>query len=418
MEKSTRVCAWCGAAFESSHPRAICCSRECGQLRNRKRQNAKKYVTHEPATCPGCGVIFTPRRSDSTHCTTLCKQRDMYVPAVERNAPRSCEHCGEVFIPQRADKRFCSDLCQQRKRKDVPLTRDCIRCGVDISNTAPRIKYCEGCKAVRVREHYDQQNARARAHTKPPRVAVCAACGTEFSTRHSHAKFCSKACGEWTTRHPGVPRDLSRICVTCGAAFIGGTMAAKHCSLRCSSAASKRRTREIRTAYRPVVTCAACGKELPRGKRAGSKYCNIRCSRAYYVAPHRFADRFGRTCERCGVSIPDTERLNKRFCTSNCQVMFNQEMRRVRKRGLPVERISRAAIFERDNMVCHLCGGDITDKPVLDHIIPIARPDCPGHVWENVAAAHAFCNHSKRDRVKKSDYDLYERLLKERQAGR
>ena len=52
----------------------------------------------------------------------------------------------------------------------------------------------------------------------------------------------------------------------------------------------------------------------------------------------------------------------------------------------------------------------VTERPVLDHLIPLAHRDSPGHVRENVACAHAYCNASKRDRVRPEDYDLYIRL--------
>jgi 5-methylcytosine-specific restriction endonuclease McrA len=90
--------------------------------------------------------------------------------------------------------------------------------------------------------------------------------------------------------------------------------------------------------------------------------------------------------------------------------MHNQDMRRMRRRGLPAERISRAEIFERDGMLCHLCYLPITGKPTIDHIIPIATPGSPGHVWENLAAAHSTCNSGKRDRVRPEDWTLYEEL--------
>lgn len=96
--------------------------------------------------------------------------------------------------------------------------------------------------------------------------------------------------------------------------------------------------------------------------------------------------------------------------------MQNQDKRRTRKRGLPTEDVSRAEIFERDNMTCHLCGYEITDLPTIDHIVPISHPDCPGHVWENLAAAHSSCNIAKRDRVTQHDFDLYDRLSKLRQT--
>ncbi|MBF6411054.1 HNH endonuclease [Nocardia farcinica] len=97
---------------------------------------------------------------------------------------------------------------------------------------------------------------------------------------------------------------------------------------------------------------------------------------------------------------------------------MNQEMRRARKRGLPVEKISRAEIFERDDYTCHICCQPIDGSPVLDHLIPLALPDSPGHVRANVAAAHAFCNSSKCARVRPEDYELYLKLSKDQAAVR
>src|SRR5690348_10974975 len=121
MEKTTRTCAWCSGSFESDHPRAICCSRDCGQRHNRSTQNAKRYAKHDPIPCPTCGTVFTPPRSDSKWCSVACARKAKYVTAADRNEPRACEYCHAVFTPQRSDGRFCSDLCVQRNHKGVPL---------------------------------------------------------------------------------------------------------------------------------------------------------------------------------------------------------------------------------------------------------------------------------------------------------
>nr|WP_272924117.1 MULTISPECIES: HNH endonuclease [unclassified Streptomyces] len=68
-------------------------------------------------------------------------------------------------------------------------------------------------------------------------------------------------------------------------------------------------------------------------------------------------------------------------------------------------------------MVCHLCVMPIIGKPTIDHIIPIATPGSPGHVWENVAAAHSTCNSSKRNRVQPEDWVLYAELRLRRSDG-
>jgi 5-methylcytosine-specific restriction endonuclease McrA len=158
--------------------------------------------------------------------------------------------------------------------------------------------------------------------------------------------------------------------------------------------------------------CGYCRSEFTTA-RTNQKYCSEWCSDSgtnCRSAATAYDRRLGRTCERCGTAIPKTDRVNKRFCSETCQVCFNQELRRARKRGLPSERINRADVFARDNYTCHICMKPIEDKPVVDHLIPLALKDSPGHVWENVAAAHAYCNGSKGARVRPEDYDLYIRL--------
>ena len=62
------------------------------------------------------------------------------------------------------------------------------------------------------------------------------------------------------------------------------------------------------------------------------------------------------------------------------------------KKPLVSRRISRQAIFYRDNFTCQYCGLG-TKKLTIDHIIP--RSKGGKHTWENVASACAGCNHRK-----------------------
>lgn len=66
--------------------------------------------------------------------------------------------------------------------------------------------------------------------------------------------------------------------------------------------------------------------------------------------------------------------------------------RRSRIKNQTVGEVDYKAILERDGMVCHLCGGDITtfDDLHFDHVIPLARGG--EHSAENVKPSHAKCN--------------------------
>jgi 5-methylcytosine-specific restriction endonuclease McrA len=68
--------------------------------------------------------------------------------------------------------------------------------------------------------------------------------------------------------------------------------------------------------------------------------------------------------------------------------------RRARIRGNQVERISRRAVYERDQGRCYLCGKAVEpDHWHLEHIVPVARGG--SHCYGNVAVACPECNWRK-----------------------
>jgi predicted nucleic acid-binding Zn ribbon protein len=347
MLERTSACPECGAAFVTTHPRKRFCSRPCTTKASNRAQHLRGHPQRGPAKCPGCGNTFIQPRSDSTHCSAGCKRRHQYVPK-STNRCLTCQYCRRTFAPKRSDAKVCSALCAARLRKSIPLQRSCRECGVDISATNGRRKRCPACPAPK---------------PKSERVA-------EVKTRSI-----------W-----------HRLCAHCAEPFSTGTVSRKYCAPRCAMKAASDRHRRPRTRFPHPAQCRWCGGEHTNRSR---RFCEA---------------RNGRTCNRCGAPVADGKRLDARFCSSECQNRSNADRRRIRRRGLPMERISRADIFARDQMGCHLCGRRIDSNPTLDHIIPISHPACPGHVWENVAAAHNRCNIAKRDRVRPEDFALYERL--------
>ena len=68
--------------------------------------------------------------------------------------------------------------------------------------------------------------------------------------------------------------------------------------------------------------------------------------------------------------------------------------RRALKRGVTIEKVSRAVVYERDSGRCHLCGRKVNPKRWhLDHLIPLARGG--EHSYLNVAVACPKCNMHK-----------------------
>ena len=443
VSQRTCVCPVCKANFTTEHSRKVYCSHPCTVVGNNAKQRSRSRKRYEPRLCPRCGAPYVPVRSDSEYCSKQCARRARYVPQVKPDHSKTCRHCRRSFSAKRSDAQFCGETCIYRYHAGVPVVRTCEVCNQDIANRSANARFCVSCYADRAKgkhrtfpavcEHcggdFFAQTATQRycgascggAAERKAQLTLtltreCRACGDVYQTSDVRVVTCSTACRSWINNHPGVRRQFDQKCPTCHAIFRTSRMSQMYCSTRCVGAAGRRRNRSVAAPYVLATNCLACGTAMPPKKKTGSRFCGAYCRDRYRRAPDRFAERFGRTCERCGITIGDDARINKRFCTTSCQVSFNQEHRRARRRGLPVERISRAEIFVRDEMVCHLCGMAIENSPTLDHVIPISHPLCPGHVWENVAAAHARCNISKRDRVRPADFDLYERLREQRQT--
>lgn len=115
-------------------------------------------------------------------------------------------------------------------------------------------------------------------------------------------------------------------------------------------------------------------------------------------------------CPECGTSFTTTKK-NVVYCSTECSKRKNNRYMSQRKdkrieRDKRIDRgITAKRLYERDNGVCWICGGecDLDDfvvkngvticgnnYPSVDHVVPI----CEGGVdsWDNVKLAHRYCN--------------------------
>jgi 5-methylcytosine-specific restriction endonuclease McrA len=61
-------------------------------------------------------------------------------------------------------------------------------------------------------------------------------------------------------------------------------------------------------------------------------------------------------------------------------------------------KLTRKAIYTRDNYTCYLCGKDFGEhRLTLDHVIPLSRGG--GNTWENLATCCKECNSKKGDKL-------------------
>lgn len=285
------------------------------------------------------------------------------------------------------------------------LTRTCADCSTDISDRHGRAVYCNPCVIAREKA----RNARQR----PRHKRICEHCGETFETRHQQ-RFCSHRCAGLANTSTPTPAR----CVVCDTEFMS------HRRSTCSAACYKWHKKHPDA--KPPTHCGRCGEAL-KGVPLGTLYCSRPCLRAAWAVRTGRAKAFklpNDACETCGGPMA-SHPYGTRFCSHRCQAFKGHERRSRKISTAPVEDVRVAEIYERDNWTCHLCRGPIDPTlrgkhPLmvsLDHIIPIDDPGYPGHVWENLAAAHLRCNISKGPRATGRDWKLYTELKSLREGA-
>lgn len=71
---------------------------------------------------------------------------------------------------------------------------------------------------------------------------------------------------------------------------------------------------------------------------------------------------------------------------------------KAKRDGVSTERLDYAAILERDQGLCHICGEAVSAEDLcFEHIVPTTRGGA--HSYENVAVSHLACNSKKRSKI-------------------
>lgn len=286
--------------------------------------------------------------------------------------------------------------------------RTCIDCTADICERHWRSVRCAEC----------QREVELRAMAAKPRAVyakACPQCGAGFTTRVKTQTTCSRRCGGLA----GHPSDVELACRVCSRPF---TISAQHAAAATCSRPCARWAR-LHPGRTKSWTCGRCRAPIAR-KNINAEFCTQLCA---HIAGR--ARRDGREltvprvfCLSCGARIIGRT-ASALFCRRGCQAQAAKNRRAAKVAGARVERVYPIDIYERDEWTCHLCSAPIdaqlTDRydPMrvsLDHIIAVAAPDFPGHLWENLAAAHLRCNIVKGVAVTSRDRALYARLAAQR----
>lgn len=244
-------------------------------------------------------------------------------------------------------------------------------------------------------------------------VYECKICGKLFSGRKK--KYCSQACSDearrirnrdrWRKDHPDWDKGVNKICEWCGKDFSvpkRNAHIARFCSDKC------RDTWWSRTVHGY--------KSIEERNEERRKQKEIRQKRLAKERDEAYLKRLKiKACEWCGKSFK-TDIQSQVTCSDECRrkrrnrLLSIRKDKRINESNLIDKDITLEKLYERDNGICYICGGecDFDDRqstdghficgptyPSIDHVIPIARGGM--HAWDNVKLAHHLCNSKKSD---------------------
>ena len=92
-------------------------------------------------------------------------------------------------------------------------------------------------------------------------------------------------------------------------------------------------------------------------------------------------------------AVSEPERIRRRVLSRRRAADANARRRASRYTDV-IEDVSRDEIAERDNHLCHICGGWVSAHDMtLDHVVPLVRGGV--HTKDNIKLAHKVCNSRK-----------------------
>ncbi len=263
----------------------------------------------------------------------------------------------------------------------------CARCGSQIERLdkhGRRQSYCKPCFAQYMRDYCE-------AHPEKY-YKTCPQCGGRCGLKASMCQSCRTA----------APKCHPRPCVHCQIEFTPlRRSTAEFCSTDCRNTHNGRLKAD--PSYPTVANCVWCLQ--PFNYSPHRPCCSLGCfsERNNHWSMWRSSTSCTiPSCLDCGLLIP-FDPTSKRC--SPCQQAFDEARRgRSETRRRNIVKAGDADIHwrllgDRDQWLCHLCGGKVRKSPgcasveagaTIDHLVPIA--DGGTHTWDNVALAHRSCN--------------------------
>lgn len=212
---------------------------------------------------------------------------------------------------------------------------------------------------------------------------ACEICGAVFRPRRTQieaggGRTCSKACRAIAAKGRGAIPLVDCRCGYCGELFLEQRSRVANGKGRFCSKACYFKAKTLGNTL--LCSCRGCGTDFVRAKSivssGGGKYCSNAC---YLAHVHPISGLTSRQDAKA-----------KRFL----------RMRLTRTEP----RISRKAIFERDEWRCWICGEPVDRQvswphpqyPTLDHVMPLSKGGI--HDPSNLRCAHNACNQRRGNR--------------------
>lgn len=136
--------------------------------------------------------------------------------------------------------------------------------------------------------------------------------------------------------------------------------------------------------------------------------------RRHYMDFYRYGENYAEVkpvCGDCGGATGGKTR-RKRYCDDCAKVRIRQDRIRANNRRRSQsgegEHYTIQMLLDLDGDVCYLCTERLTDKPSIDHVLPLARGG--SDIIENVALTHWECNNRKRAKTIGELYLVFPRL--------
>lgn len=120
---ATKICPQCNNQFTTKHKHTVHCGVVCAGIS--KRTHSFKKI------CEYCKTEYTSRHKHQKFCSATCQGK-----AIKKDRIYKCANCGKEsnrLKPKGSNNIFCNNKCYIEFSKKEIITKQCAKCGKDVS---------------------------------------------------------------------------------------------------------------------------------------------------------------------------------------------------------------------------------------------------------------------------------------------